>query len=128
MKLEKIQTEIINNYKVLNTKAQLKSENPNILPAWAITLKNKKSDIFINQTGQYEGKNTIVRINSNGLDLLRKPFFSTWKRTLKNINKMILNDTENLDNPKIVQKKQINFMLFPKKTIEKLVEIGKKIK
>ena len=128
MKLEKIQTEIISNYEALNKKAQIKSDNPDILPAWALTLKNKKSDVFISQTGQYEGKNTIVRINSYGLDLIKKPLFYTWKKTLKNINKMILNATENLDNPKIVQKKQINFMLFPNKALGKLVEVGKKIK
>lgn len=128
MKLEKIQTEIISNYEALNKKAQIKSDNPDILPAWALTLKNKKSDVFISQTGQYEGKNTIVRINSYGLDLIKKPLFYTWKKTLKNINKMILNATENFDNPKLVQKNQINFMLFPKKALGKLVEVGKKIK
>ena len=128
MKLEKIQTEIISNYEALNKKAQIKSDNPDILPAWALTLKNKKSDVFISQTGQYEGKNTIVRINSYGLDLIKKPLFYTWKKTLKNINKMILNATENFDNPKLVQKNQINFMLFPNKALGKLVEVGKKIK
>ena len=49
----------------------------------------------------------------------------TWKRTLKNIDKMLGNVEENLDNEKVVKKNIVNFLCFPESFAKKLMKSTK---
>ena len=73
--------------------------------------------------GLIESKNSSIRvINGEKIQLQKKALFSTWKRTLNNINKMVQNAISNFDNKNIVEKRVLNVFCFPETAIEKLTK------
>ena len=127
MKTEAIKVEIIENYKQLSQLAHVKPEKENIVPTWGLVYKhNGTSGFVVNQIGVIERNRASIRIvNENELQLQKKPFYLTWKRTLKNINSMLKKTTENINNSEIVTKRVVNILCFPKDTVERLAKIAR---
>ena len=115
MKTEAIKVEIIENYKQLSQLAHVKPEKENIVPTWGLVYKHNGTSGFVNQIGVIERNRASIRIvNENELQLQKKPFYLTWKRTLKNINSMLKKTTENINNSEIVTKRVVIFYVFLK--------------
>ncbi|MCQ2743719.1 MAG: hypothetical protein MJ230_02845 [bacterium] len=126
MKTEAIKVEIIENYKQLSQLAHVKPEKENIVPTWGLVYKHNGTSGFVNQIGVIERNRASIRIvNENELQLQKKPFYLTWKRTLKNINSMLKKTIENINNSEIVTKRVTNILCFPKDTVERLAKIAR---
>lgn len=126
MKTEAIKVEIIENYKQLSQLAHVKPEKENIVPTWGLVYKHNGTSGFVNQIGVIERNRASIRIvNENELQLQKKPFYLTWKRTLKNINSMLKKTIENINNSEIVTKRVVNILCFPKDTVERLAKIAR---
>ena len=126
MKTEAIKQQIITNYKRLSQLAQVPATEKNVVPAWGLVYKRNHTSGFVNQIGVIERNSSSVRVvNGEELQLQKKPFYLTWKKTLKNINTMLENTIENIDNEKVVTKKVVRILCFPKEAIEKLRNAGK---
>ena len=129
MKTEAIKAEIVEKYKQLSQLAHVKPEKENIVPIWGLVYKNNGTSGFVNQIGVIERNRSSIRIvNGNELQLQKKPFYLTWKRTLKNINSMLKNTIENINNSDVVTKRVVNVFCFPKNFVERLAKIGKTLK
>ena len=90
MRTEAIKESIINNYKILSTKSKVKKDN-NIITTWGLSYrKNDKQIGFINELGLVQRKKAKIEIRDGEIKMLKKPFFSSWNQTLKNINEMLL--------------------------------------
>jgi len=84
---------------------------------------------FVNQIGVIERNRSSIRIvNGNELQLQKKPFYLTWKRTLANIDAMLKNTIENINNSEVVTKNVVNVLCFPESFVERLAKIGKTLK
>jgi hypothetical protein len=129
MKTEAIKAEIVENYRQLSQLAHVKPEKENIIPTWGLVYKCNGTSGFVNQIGVIERNHSSVRIvNGNELQLQKKPFYLTWKRTLKYINSMLKNTIENINNSEVVTKRVVNVFCFPEKLVERLAKIGKTLK
>ena len=121
MKTEAIKAEIVENYKQLSQLAHVKQEKENIVPTWGLVCKHNGTSGFVNQIGVIEKNRSSIRIlNGNELQLQKKPFYLTWKRTLKNINSMLKSSIENINNSDVVTKRVVNIHCFPKSFLERL--------
>ncbi len=120
MKTEAIKQQIISNYRQLSDIARVRRVDPNKFPAWGISYKDKGVSGFVNQIGVVERNGAKIRINGDEVELKHKAFFSTWKRTLNNINKMLQSTIENIENQDVVKKKIVNILCFSKEAAEKL--------
>ncbi len=129
MKTEAIKAEIVENYKLLSQVAHVKPEKGNIVPTWGLVYKHNGTSGFVNQLGIIKRNRSSIRIvNGNELQLQKKPFYLTWKRTLKNINSMLKNTIENINNSDVVTKRVVNVFCFPKNFVERLAKIGMTLK
>ena len=126
MKTEAIKQQIIANYKQLSQLAYVKATKKNVIPTWGITYKNGCTFGFVNQSGLIERNNSAIRIvNQEEIQLQRKSFLSTWKRTLKNINKMLQKTISDFNNEKVVKKRVLNIHCFSEEMINKLSKYSK---
>ncbi len=124
MKTETIKQMVLDNYKQLSQLAKVQEKDKNVIPTWGLIYKYNHTSGFINQIGVIERNNSTIRIiNGDEIQLQKKPFYQTWKRTLKNINTMLQKTIENIDNPDIVRKKVANILCFPKDFVERLSNI-----
>ena len=124
MKTEAIKQQIINNYRQISQLAHVEKTQEHLLPTWGIVYKHNNTRGFINQVGTIErNRSSIQIIDGNEIKLQKKPFYLTWKRTLKNINAMLENTIRNINNSEIVDKRVLNIMTFPKDFIERLSKI-----
>ena len=129
MKTDAIRKQILNNYKQLSQLAHVNPEKENIVPIWGLIYKKANVSGFVNQIGVIERNHTAIRIvNEDQLQLQKKPFYLTWKRTLKNINSMLKNTIENINNKEVVTKNIVNVFCFPESFTKKLAEINKNLK
>ena len=125
MKTEAIKESIINNYKILSAKSKVKSAD-NIITTWGLNYrKNDKQIGFVNELGLIQRKKAKIEIKDDEIKVLKKPFFSTWKKTLKNMNEMLETIITNLNNPSVVSKRYVKVLCFPKDFIEKLSKLNK---
>ncbi|MBR6127204.1 hypothetical protein IKQ21_05915 [bacterium] len=124
MKTEAIKQQIVDNYKQLSQLAKVERTNENLLPAWGLIYKHNGTRGFINQIGTIERNHASIRIiDGNELKLQKKPFYMTWKRTLKNINSMLESTIKNINNEEIITKRVVNIFVFSKDMIERLSKI-----
>ena len=122
MKTEAIKQQILVNYNKLSDLARIQPKEENVIPVWGIVYKGNWTSGFVNQTGKIERNNSSIQIlNGNEIQLQKKPFFSTWKRTLTNINKMLQNTIAQINNNDIVTKNVLNIHCVPKTTLNKMV-------
>ena len=125
MKTESIMESIVSNYRILSAKSKIKHTN-NIITTWGLNYrKNDKQIGFVNELGLVQRKKAKIEIKDNEINLLKKPFFSTWNKTLKNMNEMLETIITNLDNQSVVSKKYVKILCFPKDFIEKLSKKNK---
>ncbi len=91
-------------------------------------LKYKHNNIegFVSEIGIIERGKAQININNGKLEKIKKPFFSTWKRTLSKINNMLNSMTENFSN-KTVKQTQVNVLVFPEEAAKRISEIQKKL-
>lgn len=126
MKTEAIKESIVNNYKILSAKSKVKSTENNVITTWGLNYrKNDKPIGFVNELGLIQRKKAKIEIKDNEIRMLKKPFFSTWNKTLKNINEMLETIITNLNNQSVVSKKYVKILCFPKEFIDKLSKIRK---
>lgn len=126
MNTKAIQAEIVENYKKLSQLAYVKPEKKDIVPTWGLMYKRNGVSGFVNQIGVIErNRSSILIVNGNELQLQKKPFYLTWKRTLKSINSMLKSTIENIGNSEVVTKKVVNILCFPRSFVENLTKIGK---
>ena len=122
MKTEAIKQQIIANYRELSKLAHVKQTKENVLPIWGIAYKKGCTFGFVSQIGMIERNNSAIRIAEEGeIQLQRKTLFSTWKRTLKNINTMLQTIISNIDNQDVVKKRVLDVRYFPKGTLERVL-------
>jgi len=88
------------------------------IPIWGLKFKKDSVSGFIHQDGKIIRNNTEIQILGCRIKKIKKPFFSTWNKTLKNINQMLQDVKENY-NTKFVRKKLIYISVLPKEKIEK---------
>lgn len=126
MKVDIVKQQILSNYKQLSKLAQVKSKEPNVVSTWGLVYKNKRGSGFVNQLGTIERGNSAIRIiDGKEIQLQKKPTFSTWKKTLVDINNMLQGVMANLDNKDVVTKKVVDVLCFPKNAVEKLSKLTK---
>ena len=124
MKTEAIKQQIINNYRQISQLAHVEKTQEHLLPTWGIVYKHNNTRGFINQVGTIErNRSSIQIIDGSEIKLKKKPFYLTWKRTLKNINSMLENTIQNINNREIVDKRILNIIVFPQEFIERLRKI-----
>ena len=123
MKTEVIKESIINNYKILSAKSKVKSDQ-NIITTWGLNYrKNDKWIGFVSELGYVQRKNAKIEIKDGEINMLKKPFFSTWNKTLKNMNRMLEEIITNLSNQNVVSKKYVKILCFPKDFLDKLSKV-----
>jgi len=124
MKTEAIEQSIINNYKILAKKTAVKSNQGDIKTIWGLQYRqNNKQEGFVSEIGSIGRKKAKIEIRNNELKTIKKPLFSTWNKTLKNINTMLEDIIANFDNPNVVTKKYVNLLCFPRDCAERLAKI-----
>ncbi len=120
MKTEAVKESIINNYKILSAKSKVKSDQ-NVITTWGLNYKKNDKQIgFVSELGFVQRKKAKIEIKNDEISMLKKPFFSTWNRTLKNINKMLEDIIANVNNRDVVSKKYVKILCFPKDFWDKL--------
>lgn len=126
MKVDFIKQQIVSNYKQLSKLAKVKSTEPNVVSTWGLVYKNKRVSGFVNQLGTIERGSSAIRIiDGKEIQLQKKLTFSTWKKTLVDINNMLQGVMANLDNKDVVTKKVVDVLCFPKNAVEKLSKLAK---
>ena len=129
MKTEAIKQSIVSNYKILAEKSHVKSNQGDIVTTWGLNYNlNNKPFGFVNELGEVETKKAKIQIKNDEINKINKPFFSTWKRTLKTMNTMLENIISNYDNPEIVRQSYVNILCFKKELLERLTGVSKNIK
>ena len=124
MKTEAIKQQILSNYKQLSQLAHVEKTQEHLLPTWGIVYKHNNTHGFINQIGTIQrNRSSIQIVDGKEIKLQKKPFYLTWKRTLKKMNSMLENTIQNINNREIVDKRILNIMVFPQEFIERLRKI-----
>ena len=126
MKTDAIKQSIVSHFKTISKKSKVTPEKENIMPTWGLVYKNKGTRGFVNELGTVESNGTKIDIREGEIKQVKKPFYMTWNRALKKVDKMMQNMEENLDNEKVVTKRIVNILCFPKEFVEKLQEYNKK--
>ena len=126
MKTEAIKQNIVSNYAKLKEIAKETPVKPNIYPVWGLNYKQGRTKGFVNEFGTVERSGAKIDIIDGNVQTIKKPFFSTWKKTLNNINKMLEDTINNIDNKNVVTKRIVNILCFPKEFVDKLSKINKK--
>lgn len=128
MKTTPIQQKIGKYYKQISELAKEPRTNKNTYPAWGLNYHRNKINGYISETGHIRRNNAEIQIDTKGnLKLIKKPFLSTWRQTLKNISQMLEDITANYNNKEIVNKKVLNIFCFSPEEAEKLTKIASKI-
>lgn len=110
---------IVDNYDKLAKLAKPHKMKANVIPVWSLKYEKNNVTGFIHQDGRIERNGAQIQILGYRIKKIKKPFLSTWKRTLKNINEMLENSIKNYQT-NIVKKKVINIVTFPKEKIDQL--------
>ena len=113
MKVDIIKQSIINRFVSISKKTKVKPEKENIIPTWGLIYKNNRTKGFVNEYGRMQHNGSKIDIIEGEIRQVKKPFYKTWKQTLKNFDNMLANIEENLDNRDIVEKKTVNLLCFP---------------
>lgn len=117
-----------NNYKILAERSKVKSNKGDIITIWGLNYRmNDKPIGFVNELGLIKRKKAKIEIENNELKTVKKPFFLTWNKVLKNINKMLEDMIANLDNSDVVKKRYVNLLCFSNDFAEKVSRIHKKL-
>ena len=127
MKADIIKKSIVSQFQIISKKAKVAPEKEHIMPTWGLVYKNNGTRGLVTQFGTIERNGAKIDIVDGELRQVKKPFFSTWKRTLKNISNMLEKVDENLDNDKVVKKNIVNLLCFPKDFSERISKINKNI-
>ena len=128
MKTDNISNSILDNFNKLSSlaKANITKVEKNYKPFWGLKYKHNNAEGFVSEFGTIERGKAQISIRNGKLEKIKKPFFSTWERTLEKINNMLNGMTENFNN-KTVKQTQINVLVFPEKAVKKIQEIQKKL-
>ena len=122
MKTEAIKESIINNYKILSEKSKVKI-NDNNITTWGLNYKkNDKPFGFVSELGVVQRKKAKIEIRDGEMKMLKKPFFLTCNKTLKNINSMLESIIINFDNPSVVSKRYLKLLCFKEDFWDKLLK------
>ena len=120
MKTDTIKQQILTGYNKITQLAAEKTSQKNVVPIWGITYTKNHTSGFVGQLGLIERGGSSIRIVNGDVVQLHKPFFSTWKGTLKKINKMLQNTIANLENKDVVTKNVLNIFCFSENAVKKL--------
>lgn len=127
MKIQVVKQQIIMNYNKLSKLANVPSSEKNVVPLWGLTYKKNFVSGSINNAGIIERNNAVIQIvNGNEIQLKKRSLLLTWKRTLKNINRMLQNTIANIENKDIVTKRVMNLFCFPQETIKTMTKSVKR--
>lgn len=126
MKIDAIKKSILSRFQTISQKAKVTPEKENIMPTWGLVYKNNGTRGLVTQFGTVERNGSKIDIVEGEVRQVKKPFYLTWKRTLKNIDNMLGKVEENLENEKVVKKNIVNILCFPKSFAEKIDEINRK--
>lgn len=127
MKIRIIQQQIISNYNRLSKLANVPSSEKNVVPLWGLTYKKNFVSGSISNAGIIERNNAVIQIvNGNEIQLKKRPLLFTWKRTLKNINRMLQNSIVNIENKDVVTKRVVDLFCFPQETIKTMTKSVKR--
>ena len=128
MKTDNISNSILDNFNKLSSlaKANITKVEKNYKPFWGLKYNHNNVEGFVSEFGTIERGKAQISIRNGKLEKIKKPFFSTWERTLEKINNMLNGMTENFNN-KTVKQTQINVLVFPEKAVKKIQEIQKKL-
>lgn len=127
MKTEAIKETIINQFQTISKKAKVTPEKEYILPTWGLVYKNNGTRGLVTQFGVIERNGAKIDIVDGEVRQVKKPFYTTWKRTLKNISKMLKKVDANLENEKVVKKNIVNQLCFPNDFSERIERINKNL-
>src|SRR5574344_500134 len=127
MKINELQSGIISKYKIINALAQKPKTNPNIVPIWGINYNDKVRKGFVTQMGRIELGKSHIEIISDNVSTVHKPFFSTWKRTLKKIDKMLNTIINKFNDNETVKLDHVEVMSFKNDSIENLRKVYKNL-
>ena len=132
MKIQQTQTLILRKYMLISNlmKMEASKKESNNVYLWGVNLiKDEKIKGHINQMGNIDiGKNRKIKINKeNNLELIKKPFFSSWAHTLKKINQALDDVIVNFNDPKTVETCHLKIGVWSKKIIEKIQNAQKNI-
>ena len=128
MKTDNISNSILNNFNKLSSlaKANITKVDENYKPLWGLKYKHNNVEGFVNQVGTIKRGKAQIRICNGKLEKRKKPFFSTWKRTLEKINNMLNDMTENFSN-KTVKQTQVNIFVLPEEAAKRIQEVQRKL-
>ena len=94
-----------------------KPQTGNLFKDAAIGLYNSIARFFDAEIQVVDGK----------IRQIKKPLFSSWTKTLENINNFLKSTHENIDNNESVEKKQLGVLCFSKEAIQRIQEINAKL-
>ena len=127
MKTEAIKQQIISNYRQLSQLAQVERTEEKYVPLWGLSYEKRGTSGFVNQIGIIERNNASIRIGQGDvIKLENKPFYMSWNRTLKSINKMLQNMIININDPDTVTKNILNVLCFSDKQVKILSKAAKR--
>lgn len=111
MAIEAIKKEVLSNYNHIYKIAKVPNKE-NIKYIWGLDYKASGIKGHISQLGNIELNNTKIQItNEPNILLIKKPFFLTWDFSLGRINEMLKHTIKNINNPEIVQKSVVSFLI-----------------
>lgn len=119
MKIDAVKQNIVNNYKQLSQMAKVPQKDNQSFPLWGLNYKKGRVSGFVGQTGDVSRNSAVIKIKDDEIEMIKKPFLSTWKSTLNNINKMLEDTKANFENKKVVSKRVVSLLCFPKGSILK---------
>lgn len=112
---------IVSNYNIICKKANCIETKPNVVPLWSLKYENDKIRGFVSQDGTIECNGSQIQILGDTIKKIKKPFFSTWKGALQDIDKMLENLKENYETS-FVKKRVVNMVTFSKEQISQLIK------
>lgn len=118
MKTDAVKQSIVSRFQTISKKSKVLPEQEHIMPTWGLVYQKNGTRGLVTQFGTIERNGTKIDIIDGKIRQVEKPFYMTWKRTLKNIDKMLGNVEKNLDNEKVV-KKNILCFVFPERLCKK---------
>ena len=129
MKTAPIQQKIILEFNRLKQISREPFVEPENYPTWGLNYRTNTTKGFVAETGYITRNSAQIQIDNNGnVNLIKKPFFASWKRTLKNISNMLEDITTNYNDKDIVKKRVVRILCFSKKDAERLAKIASNIR
>ena len=126
MKTEAIKSKIVSNFFVLQDLSKEVANRPHVYPVWELQYKRGFTTGCIHQFGEVERNSSKINIIDGEVQQVKKSSFSTWKRTLKNINTMLEDTIKNIRNKNVVTKKILNITCFPEELVERFSKMTKR--